>query len=215
MEPSSNGITFPYPSYRPNPKTAEETLASDLRLSIHGMQIAYANRAQNIEALVKCAHEILQKTKGRKDERAFIHSGYQHSMEPFRNQREGGPFLMWSAEAAAYSFLEEHQNFNGTALNQKVIDQGIANLSRKATESRAAAELFATIDSDASFQGHPLEYIEKWRKSIEDPTVAQRKVLKHLDSKAGCNQHPYAPSFGKNEPEKEPDSSLSDNCVIL
>ena len=208
MQASASGdMIMRYDSYKPPlqpPEEPAEFAAGKLRRHIEVMQLAYSARSTHLESLIVRVQEILQETIGKKDERAEIRAGYQRAIkhvsdQMISNEREDGtPCIKISKkESSAYNFLNNPEHFDKTGLNYITVGQSIENLKRKAAESRAAGELFATIDADEAFQAHPEEYLETWREGVEvAPTVAQEKVLKHLNpSQPGCTRNPYAPSL--------------------
>lgn len=184
-------------SYRPSSsKQVEKSPEDILRFYVKDMHRIYNKRAENLESLIKCINDIVQQTIGDSDERSKIELGYQESMQIF--QRKDGPWCIYSESASAHAIIKNPKNFNGINLNHEMVDQEIANIKRKALESRSAAELFVTIHATDAFQAHPIKYIESWREARTDPSIVEKKVLKHLDSRSGCTVLPYnLPSLKK------------------
>ena len=179
MDPSTIG----YPSYRPPKRTSAEIQRSTLRYLPGSNKNLYELRANDIENLIQTVNEIVSSVIGEGNERAKINKGDEESRQFLRNQDvEGRPFMISTSTSEAYRFLNRSSNFNGNTLNLEIVKRDIENLKRKALESRMTAQLFANIQSNEDFKRDPKEYIEQWRNTLNQPTAAERKVLKRFET---------------------------------
>ena len=149
---------------------------------VDGCRIGYAQRAKNLELLNQRVHQIVENVKTTANARALVSAGYEEAMESLKSSRR----YLISSDSDSYTFINKDLYFEENNLNEIAIKLALDNLIRKANESDAAAALFGEIQSNADFKNNPSNYIEQWRSNICGATIAERKVLKRLDS---INEH--------------------------